>query len=96
MFNANEAASSFEAPRQQARDGITQAQQIIQQAQQAQQQSGTTATGPNDFTKRFVMRFLALSDASDAASAMGVDPSTSSNVGVQLLGSIGGSTDLLA
>jgi hypothetical protein len=93
MFNANEAASSFESSRQQARDGITQAQTIIQQAQQ---QSSTQTTGPNDFTKRFVMRFLALSDASDAASAMGVDASSSSNVNVQLLGSIGGSTDLLA
>jgi len=89
LFAANKAASSFNVARGAARDGITQAQAIIQQAQQSTAQ----ATGPNDFTKRFVMRFLALTDAQDAGASLGV---ASSNPSVMLLSQIGGSTDLLA
>lgn len=92
LFSANEASFSFSAARSDARDSITQAQQIIQQSDQSTAQP----TGPNDFTKRFVMRFLAMTDTQDAASALGVDGSSSSNVNVQLLSQIGGSTDLLA
>jgi hypothetical protein len=89
LFAANMAASSFNTARGDARDGITQAQQIIQQAQQSTAQT----SGPNDFTKRFVMRFLALNDAQNAGTSLGV---ASSNPSVMLLSQIGGSTDLLA
>lgn len=89
LFAANKAVSSFDSGRRTARDLITAAQRIISDATAgAKSASGVTAT---DFAKKFVNRYLGLKDAADTGSTSNV----SNDPRLQLMGSIGGSVNLL-
>jgi hypothetical protein len=93
MFAANQAISGLDPGRRAARDAISAAQRIIQDASKSTT-TGTTGVKATDFAKNFVNRYLGLKDAA----AINGDSSFSagSDVRLQLMGSIGGSTSFLA
>jgi hypothetical protein len=93
IFAANQAISALEPGRRAARDAISTAQRVIQDAgtSSTSTKAGIKAT---DFAKAFVNRYLGLKDAA----ALNGDSSVngSSDVRLQLMSAAGGSTSLLA
>jgi hypothetical protein len=92
IFAANQAISGLDTGRRAARDAITAAQRVIQDA--GTSTSTKAAVKATDFARAFVNRYLGLKDA--AALSGDSTVSGSSDVRLQLMSAAGGSTSLLA